>query len=371
MMMVQLMSICTQTALFDIAGHQLDSTGTQTGVIPEYFSVVPDIGSWLAITKANGNWYTINAPVPSIGTGIGADFFVDLFDRANSGTLNGNWSGNLNAYDIVSGTLQSVLFPGTATTAAAINKQNYIANLALTCQAPPAPDSSGYINTGGTNTYTLEFGDGGLFGVNLVLWTNGSPSSIRAVATAKAVSDAAAAAAYAAYSAAYSAAAKAVFDAADDAARTAYKAAVANLEQSTYCNLSITKNSATVASLTNQEVSTPQLTNFNLNIDVNTGTITITIGDAILSYSDTSVLRNCTTFSIAAIFSIAAMSKTNTAQIDSIKVYRGDRPEPPNQSGYGKYVPTAGVSLQYKDKYHTAVKNDKGVLTGYTYNPNA
>jgi hypothetical protein len=435
---------------FDALGSQLASTGIQAAVIPEYFSAMPSVGAWLAITKANGNWYTINAPAPPVGTGISSDFFVELFDRADSGVLNGNWFGALVAYDVVGGTLQSVLSAGLVTTATSLNINNYIANLTLTCQAPPAPDANGYINTGAPNTYTFKFGEGGSFGVSLSLWTANSAASLATIANAETVrsnaitsalniktttnasdSTIAIAARASAYDTFYnqlyigelaltgnsqsatlaaidyanalasSYSATAVSDgqsiwpnigvwaiACEDAyaaanaslaasntaslvaynnaiaAAAAYSAAIANLQQSTYCNLSITKNSAVVSTLTNSEVSTPQTTNFNLNIAVNAGTITTIIGDTTLSYSDTSVLRNCATFSIT------AMAATSPAQIDSIKIYRGDMPVPPNQSGYGKYVPTADVPVQYRDSYHTPVMTG-GVLAGYAYNPNA
>ena len=450
-----------ENGTFDATGNQLsltesvietfnsDNTVNKPGVIPEYFSAPPSVGSWLAVIKANGNWYTINAPTPAAGTGIAADFFVDMFDRADSGVLNGNWSGILNAYDIVSGAMKYVL-AGTVISAASVNNKNYTAKIALTSKNSSSilevlstrafydnsgPSSDGFpaylytVNTNATNptsTSTLfRFGDGNLFTLEVFLWedadsfvamdnallayyqamapairdyeyarngssdTNYYNSFNTAIAVANSVASSTASpgkgdAFWTSFRSWNSGAMSiAVNDfglttvgggtgylgtavAARGAAMAAYNSAISALGIATYCTLRLATHLVTCGTVINQCVANPKATNFDLNTAVSGNTINVSLGSASITYTDVSVSRNFSTLSIA-----NDPAAFPTAQINAIKIYRGDMPEPPDQSGYGKYIPTANVKTQYKDKYHTPNKDSKGVITGYTYNPNA
>lgn len=55
--------------------------------------------------------------------------------------------------------------------------------------------------------------------------------------------------------------------------------------------------------------------------------------------------------------------------ITCFKAWRSDIPEPPDQSGHGKYEADSAAPYRYNDKYHTPIRNAQRAIVGYEYNP--
>ena len=430
--------------------NDTESTQTIKDVYPEVSGSKPDIGSWGSIVTAAGKKYMVMAAAST--TGIVCSFFCDLFDRADTGVMNGYWTGALGSWTIVSDAAIPVQ-NGLLSSASVGSDKEYNIGLIVGIEDKSEVNSNGYIVATPSRTFTLKFGLLGFFQVVATTWQVENTASVTAKTNAANTRNAALTAAlntrnaalidppidwassiigvtdthdsidpvgnggnvhvvitvisntptsvkirtmqtenqvgtwlsepltptstvpsqsrspniFAAVTAAnniYNAAVTAAnntYNAAVTAATDAYTAAVANLTQATYISLIIYSNGTPVVTTTPQMMvlKDPYTQEYALNVTISGTTITVTAGDDItLSYTNIVVDRICS--------SVSVVGATNKHWLKSIKVWKKDKPEP-TQTGYGTY--RADGFVLYKDKYHTAIKNEDGRITSYTYDP--
>lgn len=350
--------------------------------------------SFLVAQKIKENGLTATANV---------DFFVDMFDRYNSGELNGYWLGRLSDFAIADGSMKginSALTDDAIVSKVNVKHKNYTVKSRVSPpnllpsraenQVQPYLDFvsvfkisvSGIFMQNETTATPVREGATIVIDVQQAFGLKRSQAvSLAAQCAAKAAAAAAAddvvGAASSAKSAAIHAAVAAAIAAGADggggaAYSAAYSAAIAAYNVNSIINAAtdvaaITRVVITTSlqSVTGDEferqISAPL--DIVINVD-DTGTVEFNCDSNTTTLSGVEVIRSCYQVGIHAVGA--------NRNIDSIKVFGSSIPEPPDETCYGYYDSTlsGGLNYVFADKYHIKNKNATGNLISYTYSPN-